>query len=491
MSKQPIMRNITDVTCQLDFASFVRKAFQTLEPSSEFLPNWHIYALSYRLEQVRRGKVKRLNVNFPPRMLKSFICSVAFPAFMLGLDPTKRVIVLSYSIELAIKLSNDFGALVNSRWYQSLFPNTRISRTKNTEFEVVTTHNGHRLGGSIDGSVTGRGADILIIDDPMKPMDALSDSKRQRVIDLYNTTLHTRLNNKQSGAIILVMQRLHPDDLAGTLLLSSDKWTTLSVPAIAEQEENIQISDKRYYHRQSGEVIQPEREPKSVLESIRSMIGSDTFEAQYQQAPIPPGGVMIQRRWVCRYDSLPDRTSSALVNQSWDPASRNGELNDYSVCTTWLLQEGKYYLMHVLRKRFDYPTLKAQAIAHARAYKADRILVEDSGSSVGAALVGELKKAGLPAIAVKPERNKKTRMSIQSAKFENGSVFIPKQAPWLHDYEAELFAFPNVRFDDQVDSTSQALASDHSSFDIYALADGMGRLYPELAFQQLFRGRIV
>jgi predicted phage terminase large subunit-like protein len=487
MSKQPTARNITDVVCQLDFASFIRKAFQTLEQSSEFLPNWHIEALAYQLEQVRRGKVKRLNVNLPPRMLKSFICSVAFPAFILGLDPTKRVIVLSYSIELAIKLSNDFRALVNSHWYQSLFPNTRISRTKNTEFEVVTTHNGYRLGGSIDGSVTGRGADILIIDDPMKPMDALSDSKRQRVIDLYYTTLHTRLNNKLTGAIILVMQRLHPDDLAGTLLRSSEGGTSLSVSAIAEQEEKIQISDKRYYHRQNGEVIQPEREPKWVLESIRSTIGSDTFAAQYQQAPIPPGGVMIQRRWVCRYDSLPDRTPSDPVFQSWDTASRDGGLNDYSVCTTWLIQGGKYYLMHVLRKRLDYPTLKAQAIAHARAYNPNRILIEDSGSSVGTALVGELKKAGLPAIAVKPERNKKTRMSIQSAKFENGLVFLPKQAPWLQDYEAELFAFPNVRFDDQVDSTSQALASDHSAFDANKFADVMARL----AYGQLFIGRRV
>ena len=110
MSKQPTTRNITDVICRLDFASFIRKAFQTLEPSSEFLPNWHIDALAYRLEQVRRGTIKWLNVNLPPRMLKSLICSVAFPAFILGLDPTKRVIVLSYSIELAVKLSNDFRA---------------------------------------------------------------------------------------------------------------------------------------------------------------------------------------------------------------------------------------------------------------------------------------------------------------------------------------------------------------------------------------------
>ena len=266
MSKQPTMRNITDVICQLDFPSFIRKAFQTLEPSSEFLPNWHIEALAYKLEQVWLGKIKLLNVNLPPRMLKSFICSVAYPAFILGLDPTKRVIVLSYSIELAVKLTNDFRVLVNSPWYQSLRPNMRISRMKNTEFEVVTTHNGYRLGGSIDGSVTGRGADIIIIDDPIKPMDALSDSKRQRVIDLYNTSLYTRLDNKQSGAIILVMQRLHTDDPAGTLQRSSNVWTTLSLPAIAEQEETIQISDKRHHRRVTGDVIHPEREPKSALE---------------------------------------------------------------------------------------------------------------------------------------------------------------------------------------------------------------------------------
>ena len=265
MSKKPTTRNITDVICRLDFASFIRKAFQTLEPSSEFLPNWHIDALAYRLEQVRRGTIKWLNVNLPPRMLKSLICSVAYPAFILGLDPTKRVIVLSYSIELAVKLSNDFRLLVNSPWYQSLFPNMRISRMKNTEFEVVTTHNGYRLGGSIDGSVTGRGADVIIIDDPMKPMDALSDSKRQRVIDLFNAS-YTRLNNKQSGAMILVMQRLHTDDPAGTSQRSSVGWTTLSLSAIAEQEETIPINDKRYHHRMIGDVLHPEREPKSALE---------------------------------------------------------------------------------------------------------------------------------------------------------------------------------------------------------------------------------
>ena len=162
-------------------------------------------------------------------------------------------------------------------------------------------------------------------------------------------------------------------------------------------------------------------------------------------------------------------------------------MNDWSVCTTWLLHDRSYYLMHVLRERLDYPSLKARAIAHAHEYKPNKILIEDTG--VGKALVPELKNAGLTAIAVKPEGSKKTRMSIQSAKFEAGLVFFPKQAPWLADYEAELFNFPNVLFDDQVDSTSQALACPHSTFSMSALADGMEGLVSGLAFQKVFRGR--
>ena len=285
------------------------------------------------------------------------------------------------------------------------------------------------------------------------------------------------------------MQRLHPDDPAGKLQRSSENWTTLSLPAIAEHDEAVEIGGKEPHYRHAGDVLHAEREPKSVLDEIRSTIGSDTFAAQYQQAPVPAGGVMIQRQWVGRYDQLPTRTLSSMVDQSWDTGSKDGALNDYSVCTTWLLHEAKYYLWHVLRERLDYPSLKARAIAHAREYRPHKILIEDTG--VGTALVEELKKAGLPAIAVKPERNKRTRMSIQSAKFESGLVFLPYQAAWLHDYEAELFAFPNVRFDDQVDSTCQALASNHPTFDLKVLAHGTGKLYSALGSQQYFRGRVV
>jgi predicted phage terminase large subunit-like protein len=158
------------------------------------------------------------------------------------------------------------------------------------------------------------------------------------------------------------------------------------------------------------------------------------------------------------------------------------------VCTTWLIHDKRYYLIDVLRDRFEFPTLRRRAVQHARQYNPRKILVEDD--LLGKALVGELKDAGLSAIAVKPEANKKTRMKIQSAKFESGLVYFPKQAPWLGDYEGEVFAFPNTRFDDQVDSTAQALACDHSSYNPKAIADGMDKFLASYVFQRSFGGHI-
>lgn len=479
---------LVDAICRTDFVSFIHKTFHILAPNSPLLMNFHIRAIAYHLELVRLGIIKRLIINLPPRSLKSIMTSVAFPAFALGHDPSKRIIVVSYGSDLAIKLGNDFRIIMNDLKYQRLFPMTLPSRIKNTEMEFTTTKNGGRLATTIDGSLTGRGGDILIVDDPLKPAEALSNSRREYVNNWFNNTLVSRLDDVQNGAIIVVMQRLHDDDLTGTLLRSSEKWVHLKLPAIADEEQKIQIGHNKYHLRRVGDVLHAERAPKSILELMRSL-DPDTFGAHYQQAPIPPGGIIIKREWVRTYDQLPKRTSSSLVIQSWDTASKDGESSSWSACTTWLLHDGNYYLMHVLRERLDYPSLRERAIAHASVYKPRKILIEDTG--VGTGLVAEMKKAGLPAIAVKPEADKKTRMKIQSIKFESRRVFVPVHAPWLAEYTAELFAFPNVRFDDQVDSTAQALASDHPTYNLDAIADGYERFYSALAFQQLFSGRVV
>jgi predicted phage terminase large subunit-like protein len=454
----PSMAHI-NAACRKDFVSFVRKCFHVLAPSATFHMNWHICRIAYVLEQVRLGEIKRLIITVPPRSLKSIMCSVALPAYVLGHDPTKRLIVVSYSADLAIKHGNDFRTVVNSAEYRDIFPGMRISAMKNTQTEVVTTRNGFRLGISVDGALTGRGGDIIIIDDPIAALAARSAKSREHVVDWYFNTLLSRLDDKQNGAIVLVMQRLHEDDLAGVLLRGSDEWTVLSLPAIAQQDEEIPIGNGQVHFRRAGDVLHPEREPREVLESLRAQLGAEIFAAQYQQQPVAPGGAMIKRVWVRRYDQLP---KSGRIIQSWDVANKQGEENDYSVCTTWLIYESRYYLIDVLRGRFDFPTLRMKVSQQAKLHKASQILIEDAG--FGTALIQELKTAQFSVIAVKPEYDKEIRMAIQSAKFENGQVFFPKEAPWLRDLEDELFAFPNGRHDDQVDSLNQALGHKIASF---------------------------
>jgi hypothetical protein len=373
-----------------DFVSFIGKCFHLVRPGEQFHMNHHIEAMGYELERARCGENRRLIINLPPRSGKSMVCSVAWPAYILGHDPSKNIIVSSYNTDLAIKLGNGCRAVMSSNVYQSIFPWTKISRAKNSEFEFTTTRQGSRLATSIHGTLTGRGGDILIIDDPLKPIDAFSNKKRERVNHLFKNTLLSRLDDQRKGAVVIVMQRLHPEDLVGMLLRESDGWTVLSLPAIAERPERVQIGRGKYHLRQVGDPLHAERAPASELERLRVELGPEIFAAHYQQAPIRPGGGMIQRAWIPRYERLPARGPSTRILQSWDTASMQGEQNDWSVCTTWMIHEKKYYLVYVLRGRFDYPTLKAQAVAHAGVYKPRAILVENAG--VGTALIAETAK---------------------------------------------------------------------------------------------------
>jgi predicted phage terminase large subunit-like protein len=416
---------------------------------------WHLEAVAHALERVRRGEITRLIINMPPRSLKSLTASAAYPAWLLGHEPEKRIICVSYASDLARKMSNDFRAVMQSPWYRRLFPATRISPHKDTEAEMETTRRGYRYAASTGGTLTGRGGDIVLIDDPLKAIDAFSETKRGFVNQWFANTLSSRLDDKRTGAIVIVMQRVHMDDLTGFVQELSDGWEVLSLPAIATVDATYALPQGRFYHRNVGEVLSPVREPFEVLEALRMQLGSDLFSAQYQQEPIPPGGTMIKRHWVKRYTMLP--TEKYMVIQSWDTANKGGPENDFSVCTTWIVPRGKnvWYLADVWRGRVDYPALKAKVQALAKTWKATRVLVEDAGA--GTSLVQELKRSISGIIAVKPEGDKASRMAVASAKFEAGQVFFPERAPWLAELEAELFAFPGHRNDDQCDSISQAL----------------------------------
>jgi predicted phage terminase large subunit-like protein len=446
-----------------DFPAFLHRCMRHLNPGSVFMPNWHLDAIAYRLQRVRDGEVTRLIINLPPRYLKSLTVSVAASAFMLGHDPHKRIIGISYGTDLSAKHAADFRTIVESDWYKRVFPGMRISRA--TDSIVETTLGGFRKATSISAALTGFGGDCFIIDDPQKPVDAQSETQRNQLNQWFSNTLVSRLDNKNTGIIIVVMQRVHLNDLTGYLTENSDAWDILSLPAIAEVDEQIPVGDREYHVRLAGEVLHPEYESLVTLEQLRTEMGSETFSAQYQQSPVPPGGAMIRKEWFRYFDVEPERTHRTKVIQSWDTAAKDGVRNDWSVCTTWLvLNKRDYYLLDVTRGRYEYPQLRDMAVALAEKYKPTLILVEDA--STGTALTQELRQAGRHRVkAIPVERNKVERMFIETAKFEAGFVHFRRNARYLAELETELLSFPQGKHDDQVDSFSQALANKSLGFD--------------------------
>lgn len=439
-----------------DFHAFLHRSFCELNPRTSFLDNWHVAVLAAKLEGVRRGETRRLIVNLPPRHLKSHAASVAFPAWWLGHDPSAQILCVSYGQELSDKLSRDCRALMTSRFYERLFA-TRLSPMRSAVEEFATTAHGFRLATSVGGVVTGRGGDVIVIDDPLKPEEAVSDSFRARVNDWYDNTLYSRLNDRRKGAIVLIMQRLHEDDLVGHVLAQED-WEVVSFPAIAEDDERYEIataSGVRTFGRKAGEALHAEREPLEEIERIRRALGSWNFAGQYQQRPAPVGGAMVKREWFKFFDSEP-RPFERIV-QSWDTANKATELADYSVCTTWGVKQKHFYLIDVFRRKLNYPELKRAVVARAGQFGAESVLIEDRAS--GTQLIQELVREGLVQVRkVVPDADKVMRLHAQTGAIENGFVHLPVHAPWLEEYLAELMTFPKSRHDDQVDSTSQALA---------------------------------
>src|SRR5712671_5921093 len=235
-----------------DLYSFIAAIFPIVSPNDAFAHNWHIEAIAYQLTRALKGETKRLIITVPPRSLKSICGSVSFPAFVLGHDPGRRIICVSYAEGLARKHANDCRALMRSALYQRLFPKTRISAAKDSELEFATTLGGNRLSTSVGGTLTGRGGNLIVIDDPLKPQEAYSEAARDSTKQWYSNTLLSRLDDKTKDAIIVVMQRLHVDDLVGHLL-EQNSWTHLNLPAIAETEHRIPLGLGRSHLRRPGE----------------------------------------------------------------------------------------------------------------------------------------------------------------------------------------------------------------------------------------------
>jgi predicted phage terminase large subunit-like protein len=250
------------------------------------------------------------------------------------------------------------------------------------------------------------------------------------------------------------MQRLHEDDLVGHVTAAGD-WEVVSIPAIATEDRQYQLSDdpEDVYLRRAGEVLYA-REPRDVLEVIRRTQGSLTFSAQYQQAPLPPQGNIVKREWLRFYVQPPAKFD--LVVASWDTASTLSENADFSVGTVWGAKGLDFYLLHLVRERFEVPELRREVMRLSQQWRADQTVIEDT--DIGRAIAQDLRRSGEVRPILRPPRfDKEARFLAQSARFESGQVHVPQDAPWMATWLEELLAFPNGRHDDQVDSTSQAL----------------------------------
>jgi predicted phage terminase large subunit-like protein len=398
---------------------------------------------------VMGGTRKRLVLNLPPRTLKSFILSVALPAWLLGRHPATGIICASYAIELATKFSRDCRALLETPFYKRVFPRTRLNPKKAAEGEFETTRRGYRLATSVGGTLTGRGGGVLIVDDPIKASDANSEVARRGAIDWFQNTALSRLDDPAASLIAVAMQRLHVDDLSGILI--EQGWPSLVMPAIAVEPADYVVGEGEVYHRPAGQSLQPDRDSPEAIADLKREIGSRVFAAQYQQNPTPPEGNMIKAAWLGRYGVPPGRRSLRRVVLSCDPAGKAGVRNDYTAISVVGVQEKALYVLQVCRGHWTVMQMREQILALAAQCEVDLVIVEDTSSGMG--LIQLLREQPrLDVIGRRPDSDKETRMSRQQGRFEAGRILLPREAPWLADFEHELLAFPHGRHDDQVDA---------------------------------------
>ena len=446
--------NVLNAILKNDLSSFIQKVFQTVDGSQPYVQNFHIDVIADYLQRCASGEITRLIINLPPRSLKSICASVAFPAWLLGHDPTRRIINVSYSDGLSGKLARDCRAAIEADFYKGPFPDTKLNPKKRSESEFETTAGGYRIATSIGGVLTGRGGNIIIVDDSLKPQDALSDVMRNSCNAWYLNTLCSRLDNKETGCIIIVMQRLHVDDLCG-FVQQGDDWTVLSLPAIATEFETYTLSNGKIYTRAPGEALNPKMESIEKLTKMKALIGDYNFSSQYQQQPIPVKGNVINFDWFRTYQNLPNLVGYARVIQSWDTAMTEHDGSDFSACVTILEHARQYYILDVYSARLSFPALLKKVAELQITYNAEVILVEEKAS--GISLRQMLEYEGIYTIGYKPEGSKADRALAQSAVIEAGRVCVPAHANWKDGFKTEIISFPYGRHDDQVDALSQAL----------------------------------
>lgn len=441
---------------------FTKNSWPTIEPGRDFYDNWHIDAISDHLQAVVEGKIRRLIINIPPRHMKSISVAVALPAWTWTIQPQKRFLFASYAASLSVRDSVKCRRLIDSQWYRNHFGDVfKLTGDQNQKQRFENDKTGHRIATSVDGALTGEGGDIIVIDDPHNVREAESSAVRQSVLDWWDQAMQSRLNDPKTGAFIIIMQRVHENDLTGHILANEyDDWDHLCLPARYEighptpTQTSLGFTDPRV---EEGSLLWPERIDDLTLSKLEKSLGSYASAGQLQQRPMPKGGGILKAEWWVPWES-DDLPEIEYVIQSWDTAFSTKEKTSYSARTTWGVFR-KYGMMNAIvidmwYDRVTYPELRRIAQEAYYDYDPDAVLIEKKAS--GQSLLQDLRIAGIPVLEYMPDRDKEARAHASSALLEDGRIYFPSNRKWAKDLIDICSAFPAGENDDIVDTCTQA-----------------------------------
>jgi len=432
---------------QTDFMKFVT----TMWPG--FIHGRHHALMARKFEEIAEGKTKRLIINMPPRHTKSEFASFMLPAWFLGRFPGKKIIQCSNTAELAVGFGRKVRNLVDSEVYAKIFPNVALRSDSKAAGRWSTNANGEYFAIGVGGTVTGKGADLLIIDDPHSEQEAAlaagDPSVFDKVYEWYTSGPRQRL--QPGGSIVVVMTRWSKRDLTGKILQAmtdrdGDEWEIIELPAILPSEKPLW----------------PEFWSFDELSKLRIELPLSKWSAQYQQNPTSEEGALVKREWWMEWEKeIPPYCQ--FIIQSWDTAFTKNERSDYSACTTWGVffkdeneNDPHIILLDALKERMEFPELKQRAMEMYQEWQPDAFIVEAKAS--GAPLIFELRRMGIPVQEFTPTRgnDKISRLNSVTDLFASGKVWAPRKR-WAEEVIEEMAAFPNSDHDDLVDSSTQAL----------------------------------
>jgi predicted phage terminase large subunit-like protein len=438
---------------QTKFLAFAMKAFATLNKGRSLGNEKYLKLLAQSLTRVATGETKRLVITTPPRHGKTFMGSICLSAWILAYDASAKILVLSYGQDLADKIAYAIRAIVQSDWFKQAF-RTRLAKNRTKVMDFLTTDGGGVRSLSIEGGVTGLGADYIIIDDPVEIKDCDNANRLQRVNRLFDDEIQTRLDRPKKGRIVIIAHRISEDDLPGHVLQKGG-WQLLKLPLIATRRREYDLGDDEVWERKKGELLRPDAFTKRDIRGLRDS-KQPGFETLQQQNPGGSDRLRIKAKYFPTFPSAELPTRELPVVLSIDPGQKGGPENSFTVIQAWCPKDGAHLLLDQWRKQARYRKFHSGVQRFIGKYRPSVVLIEATGQ--GPALLSEIRpQNGMDVVEITPAGDKVERLRKHRHTIRRGLVQLAQGALWYDEFMTEATQFPYGRFDDQMDALSQYL----------------------------------